>query len=238
MTNYNSFAKFYDAVMGNRSLEYKIVKDLILKYHQKSEKVLEIGCGTGSILEKLSRKYQVCGIDISKEMLNIAKKKMPHIRLFRQDMTKFVILEKFDVILCLFDSINHLINYEDWKKVFLNTKKHLKDSGIFIFDINTEDKLMNLSKTPPIIKRFDKGYMIMDIRKEKKEITNWNIKIFERKKEDLYKLHIENIKEKSFPVERIIKTLKEIYSKIYVFDQKQKKPSKRTGRIYFVCVKK
>ena len=41
-------------------------------------------------------------------MLALARKKLPHIRFYRQNMTSFNIAKQFDAIVCLFDSINHL----------------------------------------------------------------------------------------------------------------------------------
>ena len=64
-------------------------------------------------------------------MLAIARKRLPHIRLFRQDMTNFHIDRRFDAIVCAFDSINHLRRFSDWKKTFRCVAGHLDDGGSF-----------------------------------------------------------------------------------------------------------
>ena len=45
-----------------------------------------------------------------------------------------------------YDTINHLTLFSDWKKVFRNVSDHLKDNGLFVFDINTLHKLDFISK--------------------------------------------------------------------------------------------
>jgi SAM-dependent methyltransferase len=235
MASYKQFARFYDIVMGNRSKEGEIVQELILEYRPQARNVLEIACGTGAILKTLPKKYHLYGLDISQDMLALAKKKVPRAKFFRQDMRHFEIAERFDVILCLFDSINHLLDYKDWEKVFSKVKKHLNKGGIFIFDINSAHKLKNLSQAPAIVKKIKDNYLIMDISGIKRDLFNWDVKVFEKEKANNYKLYKENIKEKSYPVEKIMKTLKKNYSKIKTFDQKKKKPSKDSRRIYFVA---
>jgi len=83
--------------------------------------VLELGCGTGSMLEHLQDSYQVSGLDTSSRMLSIARKKVSRAGLFRQNMVDFKINERFDVIFCVFDSINHVRRFSDWKKVFASS---------------------------------------------------------------------------------------------------------------------
>lgn len=96
-------------------------------------------------------------------MLQVAAEKVPNAKLYHQSMVDFSIDEKFDVILCVFDSINHLLDFEDWKKMFANVRKHLNPKGLFIFDINTQEKLVRTIEESPWIKPFDNNIMIMDV---------------------------------------------------------------------------
>lgn len=56
-------------------------------------------------------------------------------------MANFELDKKFDVILCIFDSINHLVDFEQWELTFDSVKAHLNDDGVFIVDINTVYKM-------------------------------------------------------------------------------------------------
>src|SRR5277367_1472832 len=118
MPSYEIFGKFYDAVMGDGSESAKRVADLLRVSRPGARKVLELGCGTGSILKHLQESYEVSGLDLSTRMLSIARKKVPRAKLSRQDMVDFQIDEQFDAVLCVYDSINHIRRFSDWKKVF------------------------------------------------------------------------------------------------------------------------
>ena len=115
--------------------------ELIRAAQPDAKNVLELGCGTGSILKCLHDAYQVSGLDVSGKMLSVARKKVPSSKLFGQDMVDFRIDGRFDVIFCVFDSINHVRRFSDWKKVFAAVFRHLFPGGCFIFDINTQRKL-------------------------------------------------------------------------------------------------
>jgi ubiquinone/menaquinone biosynthesis C-methylase UbiE len=77
MPSYDIFGKFYDAVMGDGSESAKHLSDLIRLSKPDATKLLELGCGTGSILKHLQDSYDVSGLDLSTKMLAIARKKVP-----------------------------------------------------------------------------------------------------------------------------------------------------------------
>ena len=122
--SYDKFYRFYDVVMGDRSDAAGYIAGLIAHNKPDTTTVLEIACGTGTIMGFLSASYDVTGLDRSRPMLAVARKKLPHVRFFRQDMTSFRIARRFDAIVCVFDSINHLLRFADWRKVFRRVAWH------------------------------------------------------------------------------------------------------------------
>jgi SAM-dependent methyltransferase len=78
MGDYSNMASYYDVIMTSGYYDYaKIVDSLVLQ--DSIEKVLEIGCGTGLILEELARRkpsIQISGIDSTAPMLAIAKERL------------------------------------------------------------------------------------------------------------------------------------------------------------------
>ena len=78
MGDYSNMASYYDVIMTSGYYDYaKIVDSLVLQ--DSIEKVLEIGCGTGLILEELARRkpsIQISGIDLTAPMLAIAKERL------------------------------------------------------------------------------------------------------------------------------------------------------------------
>jgi SAM-dependent methyltransferase len=237
MTNYNVFAKFYDLAMGDRRSHSTIVLKLIAKHNPKSKKILELACGTGSILKPLSKKYKVYGLDISKGMLDIARGKVPEAVLSSQSMVDFKIAEKFDVIYCVFDSINHLPAFAQWENVFRNAHKHLNPGGLFIFDMNTQEKLKVISSSLPIVRNLGKAVMVMAVTPGEKGTTNWDITVFEHMAGNNYRRWDDKAKEISFPVEKVEAKLKRLYREIKIIPAEKNSFNGEDGRIFFCCKK-
>src|ERR1700691_2501858 len=68
MPSYEIFGKFYDAVMGDRAESAKHISELLRVAKPGARKVLELGCGTGSMLRYLQDSYEVSGLDLSSKM--------------------------------------------------------------------------------------------------------------------------------------------------------------------------
>jgi SAM-dependent methyltransferase len=234
MPSYEIFGKFYDAVMGDRARSAKHLHQLICEAKPNARTVLELGCGSGSILKYLARYYDISGLDISGQMLTIAGKKLPGARLYRQDMVNFQIDDHFDVICCVFDSINHITRFSDWNRVFKNVHRHLLPGGCFIFDINTQRKLKRLIAEPPWVHQFGKNWLIMDVTSTPNRASNWNIRVFEHRNKNRYTLHEENIVEVSFPPGKIAIALSTHFAKVRIIDPDRDRPSTLSERLFFV----
>lgn len=236
MTSYESFAPFYDQVMGDRGREGAYVHELVRKRCPEAATVLELACGTGAILEQLHPHYKVAGLDASKPMLDIAAQKVPQARLFCEDMTRVDLDETFDVVLCVFDSINHLVSFADWEAVFDRARAHLADRGVFVFDVNTERKLASFAAAPPWTQWFgDDSLLLIDVRDEGSGVYAWKVRVFEHCSDSTYRLHIEDIREAAFPLERIKQSLIERFRRVRVYDAERSRPTARSLRLHFVC---
>lgn len=233
MTDYDIFAKFYDTVMGSREKTAAEVWNLVKEHHPQAKTILELAVGTGTNLVPLSADYEVSGLDLSEKMLEVAKTKLPEAKFYHQDMVNFELQERFDVILCLFDSVNHLLNFEQWKQMFQNVREHLNENGVFIFDVNTPVKLERVVNDKPFVKEFEGNRMEMTVQSEDNGIVNWNVK-FQEAGNSL--AQEENIKEVAFPKEEIAEALEQVFSSVDV----KAEPRPDTGvveRIYFSCKK-
>lgn len=139
---YKRLAELYDKEeWGKFSIKYiNILKDLKNRYNFFTHSILDISCGTGDLINELSREYDVVGSDKSVEMIKIAKRKYPHLTFYVSDMIDLSLENKFDLILSPFDSINYIIKQNNLKKAFKNIYYLLNEKGYFLFDFNT-DKL-------------------------------------------------------------------------------------------------
>ena len=191
--SYEKFSRFYDLVMGDRSGAANFTRGLIALHKPETKTVLELACGTGAILGFLADAYEVTGLDHSRQMLALARKRLPHIRFYRQNMTSFRIAKHFDAIVCVFDSINHLLNFAAWKKVFHQAALHLRDDGLFVFDVNTLGQLRRLTKSPVWLREFDRDLVVIKVTGGRRGIFAWDVKIFEHQTKGVYKLFHETI---------------------------------------------
>lgn len=237
MESYARFAQFYDAVMGDMAGPAAHVRGLVAHRKPEARSLLELACGTGAMLTHLAHDYEVAGLDRSAEMLKLARRKLPRVKFWRADMTAFDLGRRFDVIICVSDSINHVLSFAGWRKVFRRAAAHLADDGLFIFDINTERKLRRHIREPPWVKEFGGNVLIMDVTDAGRGVSNWNIKVFARQTGDRYRLFAEDIREVSFPADRIRHALLERFAAVEVIDRARRRPSSRSEQLFFVCRK-
>jgi ubiquinone/menaquinone biosynthesis C-methylase UbiE len=234
--SYDVFAPFYDAVQGDRADHSAYIRSLIEQHHPQARTLLEVACGTGSVLKQLDPYYEVTGVDRSEAMLEVARRKLPGVSLEQGDMTDFELGATFDVVLCAFDSINHLLHFEEWEAAFDRARAHLNDGGIYVFDVNTEGQLERFSAQPPLSQWFDgENVMVMDVTRTTAGLYRWMVRIFEARGGDDYKLHAEDVLEAAFPADRIESSLLERFSQVDVDDASRPEPSPESARLHFVC---
>ena len=235
MPSYEKLDRFYDAAMGDRTEMASYIRRLIRRHKPRARTLLELACGTGAILKILAKSYDVAGLDLSPQMLLLARKKLPHVRFYRKDMVSFSLGKKFDVIICVFDSINHVLKFADWKKIFRNASRHLEEDGLFVFDINTEAKLDRLISAPTWVHKFGRNLEFINVTDGRRGIANWNIRVFEYQSRNKYRLFEEDIKEISFPVNKIKAALRNQFTNVKVVDALGRKSSSKSDRLYFIC---
>jgi SAM-dependent methyltransferase len=115
--------------------------ELIRNWLPGSKSVLDVACGTGNILLELKRyRYQLSGCDSSYPMILQAsyKRELNGIPLWQSDMSTLRLRRKVDVVLCLYDSINYIMNRNEILNFFESAHRFLTPNGILIFDICTE----------------------------------------------------------------------------------------------------
>ncbi|OUQ58888.1 SAM-dependent methyltransferase [Tyzzerella sp. An114] len=148
---YESFASVYDTFMGETDYDgwVSYIEKIWERENLSPEIVLDLGCGTGNVTERLAKKgYDMIGIDLSEDMLAKARDKAYEENLdilyLCQDMREFELYGTVNCILSLFDSLNYITDEDDLLKVFKLVNNYLHPKGLFIFDMNTEYKFKNI----------------------------------------------------------------------------------------------
>ena len=235
---YHDFADFYDCMDTHANITYNLIKKKIKKFHPNAKSILEMACGTGKVINKLSRHYDCWGFDASRQMIEKAKEKKKRVNFFIADMRTFNIKHKFDVIFCIFDSINHLLNLNEWKKTFINSYKHLSKGGLFIFDVNTPSQLNNFYNYPVQLLKKNNEYCIIEIKSLGKNSAEWDITMFKKIKRKKYYISKEKICEKAFALSEIKIRLKSHFNILEIVNSKNQPVKKDEKRIFFICKKK
>ncbi len=198
---YETLAAMYDALMDD--VDYEAWADYIDRMLQKhgcpGKRLLDLGCGTGNISIPLAKKgYQITGVDLSAEMLEIARGKSKtaglNIDWQQQDLTELQLLDDngaepvFDAIIATFDVFNHLTEPEDLQMLFHALNPLLADEGILLFDVQTPYKLREyLGNHIFTLHRDDVEYMWENHFDEESQICTMHITFFLRQENGLYR---------------------------------------------------
>ena len=148
---YTVLASIYDGVM--RHVNYRrwaaFVREVAAENGVATGRVLDIACGTGSFLSHFMRKaFLGYGCDHSREMVLVAREKLAGKRGYRlawvADMRALGTRGPYDLVVCLYDSINYLDKLSDYGIVFRQVADVLRPGGLFVFDVCTvENSLIN-----------------------------------------------------------------------------------------------
>jgi len=168
---YKFYSEDYDKthneeITHNMYREWLEELELAIKKHKVRVKTLiDLGCGTGiTTIPWLNKGYRVIGVEISKAMLNVAKKKSAKVKWINQDIINLDINEKADAVTCHFDVINHLLKKRDVQKTFNNVYNLLNPKGLFIFDIMSEESFSWLKKIKRKHTLTEKAYSKKEIK--------------------------------------------------------------------------
>ena len=149
---YEYLAGCYDRFTAD--VDYAAWADYLEKHFSRSKlpihTVLDLACGTGSLTCELARRgYEMIGSELSEEMLALAAEKardvdgIPPIFL-HQAMEDLDLYGTIDACVCCLDSVNYVTRPKLLARAFQRVHTFLMPGGLFLFDINTPDKLRGL----------------------------------------------------------------------------------------------
>lgn len=164
---YSEFANVYDALM--RDADYtarsKYLLSLFEKFDRKPTLLLDLACGTGGFSNKFSKEgVQVIGVDVSAEMLSIARENSMEqgqdVLYLCQNATELDLYGTVDGAICCLDSLNHITDYDDFKAAIGKVSLFLEPERLFIFDVNTIYKHEIVLGNNTIVKETDDVYCV------------------------------------------------------------------------------
>lgn len=132
---YRELAQYYDLVYSFKDYraEAAALHAQVRKYGRSGGKdLLDVGCGTGRHLEHLRRWYRCAGLDLSPEMLKVARQRLPGVKFHRGSMEKFQLQERFDVVVCLFGALGYTRTLPRMERAVERMAAHLKPGGVLL----------------------------------------------------------------------------------------------------------
>ena len=138
MAVYDDFAWFYDRYWNEEfhQVAFPILERIWLPRLAPGARVLDVCCGAGYLAGLLrTRGLAVEGVDISEEMIAHARRRAPSVRFHVADSAEFRMPAAFDGAVSTFDSLNHIVGYDQFEAAIRNTGEALKPGAPFVFDV-------------------------------------------------------------------------------------------------------
>lgn len=246
MEAYTSFAAVYDMFMDNIPYEDwgAYVISLLREQGIEDGLILDLGCGTGSMTEILAREgYDMTGIDISPDMLQIAiEKRMESgadILYLNQDMREFELYGTVRAIVSICDSMNYLLEKEDLVQTLRLVNNYLDPKGIFIFDLNTEYKYRELLGQSTIAEDRQESSFIWDNSfDEETKINEYSLSLFIQEKGELYRKYQETHYQRSYSLDEVKEAIAEAGMEfVTAYDAFTRNAPKRDSERIYVIVR-
>ncbi len=240
---YNRFAYVYDSLI--RDVDYKKWVDYYIKIFQRyglnePKLGLDLGCGTGSItIELADRGIEMTGIDISEDMLMVAREKSEgkDILYLNQDMCEFELYGTVDFIVSSLDCINYITDKRDLLKVMKLANNYLNPGGLFIFDINTSYKLENVIGENTFVLEDDDAFCVWQNEFDKKKrLADFYLTFFMKEGEEYVRFDEEHT-ERAYEIDEIKEIIEKSGMKLLkvYHDLSFKNPVKNSERVFFVA---
>lgn len=137
MDVFDEYGKHYDLLYRdkNYAAETDYIDRLVNRWRAPGKAVLEFGSGTGKHGRLLAdRGYAVLGIERSAEMVSRATHGGGFTSI-QGDVCEVSVGQSFDIVLALFHVVSYQVSDISTKAVFAKAAEHLRDGGLFIFDV-------------------------------------------------------------------------------------------------------
>ena len=143
---YQVLATLYDAAGWGAFPEQMADRVLALAAEHglgEIRRVVDVACGTGVAVARFAAAgYRVTGVDRSPQMLAQARRRVAEaglqgVALIEADMRDFAVDEPADLVTCMYDSLNYLLEEADLAAAFRCAAAALRGGGLYIFDVNT-----------------------------------------------------------------------------------------------------
>ena len=222
--DYEATVAFYNAILEREGLKPRTAVDL--------------ACGTGSVTAILARQgLDILGVDLSEDMLTVAQQKVMDMerppRFICQPLQNLYLPRGVDLAVCALDSLDYITDPKDCAQAIARVYKALNPGGIFIFDVNTPEKLRAMDGQVFLDEDDDVYCIWRGEFDEETNICSYGMDLFQRQG-NVWHRSFEEHREHAYSQEQLLQYLKQAgFTHIQVYaDRKFAPPQPGEQRIY------
>ena len=246
--SYESLAHYYDELTGD--VDYASWADYYELHFRKAgipiHTVLDLACGTGTLTCLLAeRGYEMIGVDRSPEMLSEAAEKAAGVQgerpiFLHQSMEKLDLYGTIDACVCALDSVNYVTRPKQLQAAFARVHLFLMPGGLFLFDINSPEKLRGLDGQMFLDETEDVYCVWRAEYSKRRKICTYGFDLFSLDEETgLWERSCEEHQEYAYEPDELEEYLRNAgFTQVRRYgDRKQRPPRPEEDRIFFVARK-
>ena len=241
MDAYHALAVSYDRLTNDVDYEATVAfyNEILKREGLKPRTAVDLACGTGSVTAILARQgLDIIGVDLSEEMLTVAMEKVMDMekppRFVCQSLQELKLPRGVDLAVCALDSLDYITDPGDCAEAIRRVYKALNPGGIFIFDVNTPEKLRAMDGQVFLDEDDDVYCVWRGEFDEETNICSYGMDLFQRKG-NLWERSFEEHREYAYSQEQLMNYLKAAgFTHIEVYaDREFTAPRVGEQRIYF-----
>ena len=241
MGAYEALARSYDRLTNDVDYEAAVsfYFEILRSEGVNPRTAVDLACGTGSVTALLAEKgIPVIGVDLSEEMLAVAQQKTqelsPRPVFLHQDLSRLYLPRGVDLAVCALDSLDYITDPACCAAAIQRVYRCLNPGGIFIFDVNTPEKLRAMDGQVFLDEDQDVYCVWRGDFDEKSNICTYGMDLFQREGK-LWRRSFEEHREYAYSREQLTDYLKAAgFNSIRVYgDRKWDAPEPGEQRIYF-----
>ena len=240
MGAYEALAASYDRLTND--VDYRATVDfyreILAQEDLHPRTAVDLACGTGTVSLLLARQgLDVIGVDLSEEMLTVAQQKAEGLenppRFVCQSLQQLTLPRGVDLAVCALDSLDYITDPQDCAEAIRRVYRALNPGGIFIFDVNTPEKLRAMDGQVFLDEDDDVYCVWRGEFDEQTNICSYGMDLFQRQG-SLWRRSFEEHREYAYSAEQLTGFLKAAgFTGIRVYaDRRMEPPQPGEQRIY------
>ena len=241
MDAYKNLASSYDRLTNDVDYEATVefYNEILKREGVRPRTAVDLACGTGSVTVLLAKQgIRTVGVDMSEDMLTAAWEKVMDMdeppTFVCQKLQELRLPRGVDLAVCALDSLDYITDPADCAEAIKRAFKVLNPGGIFIFDVNTPEKLRAMDGQVFLDEDDDVYCVWRGEFDEQTNICSYGMDLFQRRG-NLWERSFEEHREYAYSQEQLINYLKQAgFSRIEVYADRQFcAPREGEQRIYF-----